>query len=171
MRLLVSTAILVAGAAILAGTPGSTHRSENAATRIGVAQGSTARPIFEHDLPNLPGKSLLAVEVVYRPGGASPPHRHPASAFIYAYVVSGAIVSAVDDEQPRIYRAGESFYEAPGAHHRVSRNASMIRPAKLIAVFVKNSGKGNSCFPTGNEHVRKRNSELPPGTSKSPGRT
>jgi quercetin dioxygenase-like cupin family protein len=110
---------------------------------------SKARPIFERELPNAPGKSLLAVEVVYPPGGASPPHRHPASAFIYAYVVSGAIVSAVDDQKPRIYRAGESFYEAPGAHHRVSRNASTTKPAKLLAVFVKNSGNGQLVFPDG----------------------
>jgi quercetin dioxygenase-like cupin family protein len=89
----------------------------------------------------------LAVEVVYPPGGASPAHRHPDSAFIYAYVVSGEVVSAVNDGRPRVYRAGESFYEAPGAHHRVSRNASRTKPAKLLAVFVKDSGKGQLVFP------------------------
>jgi quercetin dioxygenase-like cupin family protein len=108
---------------------------------------SSATPIFERNLPNVPGKSLLAVEVVYPPGGASPAHRHPASAFIWAYVVSGEIVSAVDGRPPRIYRAGESFYEAPGAHHDISRNASSTRPAKLLAVFVKDSGKGQLVFP------------------------
>ncbi|MGU9758317.1 hypothetical protein ACV1BL_12280 [Serratia marcescens] len=34
------------------------------------------------------------------------------------------------------YRAGESWYEDPGAHHVVSRNASKTKPAKLLAVFV-----------------------------------
>jgi quercetin dioxygenase-like cupin family protein len=62
-------------------------------------------------------------------------------------VVSGEVVSAINDERPRVYRAGESFYEAPGAHHRVSRNASRTKPAKLLAVFVKNSGKGQLVFP------------------------
>ena len=33
-------------------------------------------------------------------------------------------------------RAGESWYENPGSHHRVSRNASATEPAKLLAVFV-----------------------------------
>jgi quercetin dioxygenase-like cupin family protein len=108
---------------------------------------SRAIPIFEHQLPNVAGKSLVAVEVTYPPGGSSPPHRHPASAFIYAYVVSGAIVSAVDDGPARTYRAGESFYEPPGAHHRISRNASATRPAKLLAVFVKDSGDGKLMFP------------------------
>jgi quercetin dioxygenase-like cupin family protein len=120
---------------------GGAHRATHAGST------STATPIFERQLPDVPGKSLLAVEVLYPPGGASPSHRHPSSAFIYAYVVSGEVVSAVDDEKPRTYRAGEGFYEAPGAFHRVSRNASRTRPAKLLAVFVKNSGEGELVLP------------------------
>jgi len=50
--------------------------------------------------------------------------------------MSGEIVSAVGDEQPRLYRAGESWYEDPGARHTVTRNASKDKPAKLLAVFV-----------------------------------
>jgi quercetin dioxygenase-like cupin family protein len=91
---------------------------------------------FEAAIPNIPGKSLVAVEVDYAPGQASPPHTHAKSAFIYAYVVSGAIESKVNDGQTRIYRAGESWSEAPGAIHSVSRNASKTEPAKILAVFV-----------------------------------
>jgi quercetin dioxygenase-like cupin family protein len=98
--------------------------------------GNTVKPNFSHVLPNMPGKSLVAVEVSYPPGGASAPHHHAKSAFIYAYVVSGRIVSQVAGQPERTYGAGESFYEMPGAHHRVSRNASDSEPAKLLAVFV-----------------------------------
>jgi quercetin dioxygenase-like cupin family protein len=42
----------------------------------------------------------------------------------------------VNDGPKRIYRAGECWYETPGAHHAVSRNASATEPAKLLAVFV-----------------------------------
>ena len=96
----------------------------------------TVKTNFSHAIPNIPGKSLIALEVSYAPGGASAPHRHAGSAFIYAYVVSGQIVSQVDGQPERIYRAGESWYESPGAHHPVSRNASKTEPAKLLAVFV-----------------------------------
>jgi quercetin dioxygenase-like cupin family protein len=142
-------ALFAGGAAFLAGprTPSFAHGAERPRTPIAARPGSTATPIFERELPNVRGKSLLAVEVIYPPGGASPPHRHPDSAFIYAYVVSGEVVSAVSHERPRVYRAGESFYEAPGAHHRISRNASRAKPAKLLAVFVKNTGKGPLVFP------------------------
>ena len=51
--------------------------------------------VYEHELPNVPGKSLRAVLVEYGPGGGSPSHRHPSSAFIYARVLEGAIRSKV----------------------------------------------------------------------------
>lgn len=45
-------------------------------------------------------------------------------------------MSQVAGQPERIYAAGESFYEVPGAHHLISRNASKTEPAKLLAVFV-----------------------------------
>jgi quercetin dioxygenase-like cupin family protein len=98
--------------------------------------GETVMPTFDHPISNLPGKSLIAVVVNYAPGAASPSHEHARSAFIYAYVVSGAIESQVNDGPKRVYHAGESFFEEPGGLHRVSRNASTTKPAKLLAVFV-----------------------------------
>src|SRR5437868_1575451 len=73
--------------------------------------GDIVKPNFEQTIPNLPGKSLVAVEVEYPPGGASVSHVHAKSAFIYAYVVSGAIESKVNDGEVRVYRAGESWSE------------------------------------------------------------
>ncbi len=114
--------------------------------RAGDAQETSIR-IFERDLPAAPGKALIVHEVLYPPGAATPSHAHPPSAFIYAYVVEGEVVSALDDEAPRTYRAGESWHEAPGARHRVSRNASTTAPAKLLAVFVVESGTRQLVFP------------------------
>lgn len=102
--------------------------------------GSTSTPKFTHPLLNVPGKSLVAVEVAYPPGGKSAPHRHAGSAFIYAYVLSGAIESQVGDAPSRVFTAGESFFEEPGAHHSISRNASATEPARLLAVFVVDTG-------------------------------
>ena len=96
----------------------------------------TVTPQFRHALPNAPGMSLIAVTVDYPPGVKSGPHTHAKSAFIYGYVVSGAIRSQVDDEPAKVYRAGEAFYEMPGAHHKISENASDTEPARLLAVFV-----------------------------------
>ncbi len=38
--------------------------------------------VFQHELPNIPGKSIKGVLVEYGPGGYSPGHTHPKSAFI-----------------------------------------------------------------------------------------
>jgi quercetin dioxygenase-like cupin family protein len=99
-------------------------------------EAETVTKNFEAAIPNIPGKSLIALEVDYAPGATSPSHTHAKSAFIYAYVISGAIESKVNDGETRIYRAGESWFEAPGATHSISRNASKTEPAKLLAVFV-----------------------------------
>jgi quercetin dioxygenase-like cupin family protein len=92
--------------------------------------------VYQHELPNVPGKSIKGVLVDYGPGGFSPGHLHPKSAFIYATVLEGAINSQVNDGPVKTYRAGESFSEMPGDRHKVSANASKTRPARLLAVFV-----------------------------------
>ena len=99
-------------------------------------RGETITPHFEQAIPNIPGKSLVALVLDYAPGGASPSHTHAKSAFIFAYVLSGEIESQVNDGPKRVYRAGKNWYETPGSIHRVSRNASKTEPAKLLAVFV-----------------------------------
>jgi quercetin dioxygenase-like cupin family protein len=76
--------------------------------------------------------------VHYAPGEASPAHRHPGAAFVY--VLERRVRSALAGERPRIYRAGESWFEPPGAHHRLSANASDREPARLLVVFVSPSG-------------------------------
>ena len=101
--------------------------------------GPDVKVVFERAISNIEGKRMLAVVVSYPPGGRSPAHHHAPSAFIYAYVLSGAIRSQVDDEPTKVYHAGEGFYEAPGAHHRISENASDTDPASLLAVFVVDS--------------------------------
>jgi quercetin dioxygenase-like cupin family protein len=103
------------------------------------AEGDAARKVFEHALPNLPGKVLTAVVVEYAPGGKSPPHRHDASASIFAYVLSGSIRSQEGGEAT-VYQAGQSWFEPPGAHHLISENASGTEPASLLAVFVADAG-------------------------------
>nr|WP_314578106.1 cupin domain-containing protein [uncultured Pseudomonas sp.] len=124
------TALAIATCLTLAG-PVSAHEGHEADENV--------VPNFSQSIPNIPGKSVVAVEVYYPPGGHSAPHRHADSAFIYAYVVSGSIRSQVEGQPIRVYKAGESFAEEPGAHHLLGANASSTEPAKLLAVFVVDS--------------------------------
>ena len=69
-----------------------------------------------------------------RAGGKSMAHRHAGS--VLAYVLEGAIRSGINDEEPKVYKAGESFFEPPGSTHSVSENASETEPARLLAIIV-----------------------------------
>ena len=92
--------------------------------------------VFDHVLPNAPGKSIKGVLVEYGPGGSSQAHTHAKSAFIYATVLEGAISTQVNDGPVKTYRAGESFSEFPGDHHTFEENASKTERARMLAVFV-----------------------------------
>ena len=103
--------------------------------------------VFDHALPNIPGKSMRGVLVEYEPGGTSPGHTHPKSAFIYATVLEGAIRSQVNDGPVTTYKAGQSWSELPGDRHSVSANASKTQPAKLLAVFVLDTNETELTIP------------------------
>jgi quercetin dioxygenase-like cupin family protein len=130
--------LLLAGASLL---------STNAAAQETNAPVSKVTQIFDRELPNVPGKSMRAVLVEYGPDAASPSHRHPASAFIYAAVLEGEIRSKVNDEPERVYKAGESWTEVPGDHHKVSANASSTKPARLLAIFVVDTTEQEILIP------------------------
>jgi quercetin dioxygenase-like cupin family protein len=114
------------------------------------AQNAKVTLVYQHELPNVPGKSIKGVLVEYGPGGFSPGHTHPKSAFIYATVLEGAIRSQVNDGPAKTYKAGESFSEMPGDRHAVSANASKTQPAKLLAVFVVDTKDTELTTPFGN---------------------
>src|SRR4051812_43997933 len=98
-------------------------------------------------IPNIPGKSLVISVVEYLPGAKSLPHRHPDSNLVYARVLSGAIRSQVNDEPATIYQTGESWFEQPDAHHKISENASDVQPARLLVAFIVDTGSRTLLVP------------------------
>jgi quercetin dioxygenase-like cupin family protein len=109
----------------------------------------TVTVVANEPVTNVPGKRLAAVVVDYPPGAKSLPHRHAGSAFVYAYVLSGEIRSAVNDEPAHVYGPGEAWFEKPGAHHVVSENASDTKPARLLAIFVVDKNDKELTTPDG----------------------
>ena len=95
-------------------------------------------PIGSYALPNVPGKRVTIVRVIYGPGGFSRPHRHAGS--VTAYITKGEIRSQLGGGPVETFGVGQSFFEPPGATHLVSANASATEPAELIAVFVADEG-------------------------------
>jgi quercetin dioxygenase-like cupin family protein len=107
-----------------------------------VTSQETIKPIYKYAIPNVPGKTVTAIVVDYKPGGKSHPHRH-GSAFVVAYVLSGSIRSKVNAGEEKVYKVGESWTENPGDHHTVSENASETEPASLLAIFISKTKEKN----------------------------
>ncbi|KAK0741565.1 hypothetical protein B0T18DRAFT_375031 [Schizothecium vesticola] len=91
--------------------------------------------LYDYELTNCPGKSIVALELGYKPNGTSPPHRH-AGATAVAYVLEGEFLSGMNGNPPQVYKAGEHFIERPGCHHTVSDNASEITSMKAIVILI-----------------------------------
>jgi hypothetical protein len=85
---------------------------------------AAAQALMSRALPDLDGR------LVYQPGQSAEPHRHPAH--LVAYVVSGRIESALDDQPPVLYGPGEFWYESPMQLHRTFRNPSATESVTVV---------------------------------------
>ncbi|HET7742122.1 MAG TPA: cupin domain-containing protein [Mycobacterium sp.] len=131
--------------AALAGGTACTSSSQAAPTTAPTvvvtseAPAEVLTPLLEQALPNMAGKTFTSAIVDFPPGARAVPHRH-GEAFVYAYVLEGSVRSTLDDNPVATYRAGENWIEQPGAHHVLTENPSTTDPAKLLVVFVSNTG-------------------------------
>jgi quercetin dioxygenase-like cupin family protein len=102
------------------------------------AQEPDVVPVMSKDLTDIPGKEVLMITVKFPPGGFDPVHRHDAHGFIY--VLEGTVVMQVKGGKEVTLTPGQAWYEGPEDVHVVGRNASKTRPAKILAVLVKEKG-------------------------------
>jgi quercetin dioxygenase-like cupin family protein len=139
---------LTTGATILLGGMGIAEEANKLVILPG-AKNATVTMVYEHAIPGIAGKTMKGVLVEYGPGGFSPSHMHAKSAIIYATVIEGEVHSQLNDGPVQTYRTGQNWTELPGDHHRVSANASDIRPAKILAVFVVDNEDTELTIPDG----------------------
>jgi quercetin dioxygenase-like cupin family protein len=102
------------------------------------AQHPKVTSLMSKDLKEIPGKEVSMITVEFPPGGKDPIHRHDAHGFIY--VLEGSVVMQVKGGKEVTLTPGQTFYEGPDDVHTVGRNASNTKPAKILAVLVKDKG-------------------------------
>jgi quercetin dioxygenase-like cupin family protein len=107
-------------------------------TSPAMAQPPDVAMVMSRELADISGKEVVMITVEFPPGGSDPVHRHHAHGFIY--VLEGSVVMQVKGGKEVTLTPGQSFYEGPDDVHVVGRNASNTRPAKLLAVLVKDKG-------------------------------
>lgn len=91
--------------------------------------------IVTQPLADVPGREVRMLLVERAPASASPPHRHPGH-HTFGYVLEGTYEFAIDRGQPRLLKAGDTFYEPPTAVHSTSRNPSTDQRVKLLVFMV-----------------------------------
>ncbi|MGW5363397.1 cupin domain-containing protein [Actinopolymorpha pittospori] len=99
----------------------------------------TLTPLLQQNLPDVKGKTFTSAVVNFPPNARAKPHRH-GEAFVYAYVLQGSVRSELAGKPVTAYHQGQNWVEPPGAHHVLTENTSRTKPAKLLVVFVSDTG-------------------------------
>ena len=130
--------LAAAVAAVVAGCTAAAESQE--ADTASAHPSETLSPLFQQVLPNVAGKTFTSAIVTFPPAARAVPHRH-GDAFVYAYVLEGAVSSQLEGEPAHVYHQGENWSEPPGAHHLATENTSATEPAKLLVVFIATTGE------------------------------
>jgi len=97
-------------------------------------------PLMKQVIAEFPGHEVTMITLDIPPGGGSPPHRHPGH-HTFGYVLEGTYKIKLDNGAETALTKGQTFYEAPGQLHAVSRNASDTEAAKVLVVMLAESSK------------------------------
>ena len=97
-------------------------------------------PLMTQPLADLPGREVRMTLLDRIPGNASLPHRHPGH-HTFGYVVEGQYELGINGAPTRMLKAGDTFYEPPGALHSVSRNASSTQNLKIVVFMVADANQ------------------------------
>jgi quercetin dioxygenase-like cupin family protein len=135
---LTRSALGLAGAAALAAAFGlGTVVAQQPAATMPPTKVST---LMKRTLADIPDREVMMITLDIPPGGGSPAHRHP-GAHNFGYVLEGSYRFKLDNGPETVLTKGQTFYEAPGQLHAVSRNGSDTAPAKVLVVVVNEIGK------------------------------
>ena len=95
--------------------------------------------LYQGLLPTLPpNQEVVIQEITLPPGRVGSAHRH--DAYVWVYVVEGAIDMQVQGGEVTRVNAGEVFVESPDDIHTMSNNPSSTEPAKFLAILIKETG-------------------------------
>lgn len=81
---------------------------------------------------------VATITLTMPPGSSSAPHKHTGP--VFAYLLEGEIENQVEPDPPKRYGPGGFFYEPPMYIHRMMRNLSKTKIAKLLITQVEEEG-------------------------------
>jgi len=100
---------------------------------------SPVKTLMQEPLGDIPNPEVSVITLEVRPGTVSQPHEHIGP--VFAYILEGGIENQVEPNPPKRYGPGDYFYE-PAMHvHKMLRNLSKTKPAKLLIFQVGEKGR------------------------------
>jgi quercetin dioxygenase-like cupin family protein len=100
---------------------------------------SPVKTLMQEPLGNIPNPEVSVITLTVAPGAVSPAHEHIGP--VFAYILEGEIENQVEPNPPKRYGPGDYFYE-PAMHvHKMLKNLSKTKPAKLLIFQVGEKGK------------------------------
>lgn len=100
---------------------------------------SPVKTLMEEPLPEMPNPEVSVITLTVAPGSVSPPHEHIGP--VFAYILEGEIENQVEPNPPKRYGVGDYFYEPRMHEHKMMKNLSKTKPAKLLIFQVGEKGK------------------------------
>lgn len=103
----------------------------------------SVQPDFMHSPSNMPDHYYIGLRVTAPANAATPPHTHGGAAIV-ATMIKGKMLNQMvcpdhDPESqgtgPKVYSAGDTWYEPPGCHHVRSETVG-DEEAEFVATFV-----------------------------------
>lgn len=95
--------------------------------------------LMQEPLAEMSNPEVTVITLIVAPGGSSQPHMHTGP--VFAYLLEGEIENQVEPNPARKYKPGDYFYEPPMHIHRMLRNLSSTKSAKLLIFEVREKGK------------------------------
>ncbi|RPD43036.1 cupin domain-containing protein [Chitinophaga barathri] len=90
--------------------------------------------------PELKAYKMESSVMTIIPGGADTvSHRHDCE--LFGYVLEGAVEITLGGEQPKVFKAGEMFFEERNILHSLTRNPDKTRQTKILLIFIIKDGR------------------------------
>jgi quercetin dioxygenase-like cupin family protein len=99
---------------------------------------STMESLVRAAIESAPGMELVVTRRTVPPGYKATSHSHPGETFVY--IVSGRVLNQIGDEKPKIYEAGDFFFEKAKATHARFENLSPDNPVVFIVYGIRPAG-------------------------------
>lgn len=97
------------------------------------------KSLMREPLVPMPNQIVDVITLEVAPGAVSAPHEHTGQ--VFAYILEGEIENQVEPGAPKRYGPGDYFYEPPMHEHKMLKNLSQTKPAKLLIFQVEQKGK------------------------------